>query len=85
MNKPKKKFEYGLPKVGDQLYLEPKGQRAMPRSVFLPRSGFYRLICCCGYYSLVSEDTWKAAYRFNDIASLIESCLKDSRIFKVEQ
>lgn len=79
MNKPKKKFEYGLPKVGDQLYLEPKGQRQMPRS------GFYRLIRCCGYYSLVSEDTWKAAYRFNDIASLIESCLKDSRVFKVEQ
>ena len=57
MTKPKKKFEYGLPKVGDQLYLEPKGERAMPRS------GFYRLICCCGYYSLVSEDTWKVAYR----------------------
>ena len=79
MTKPKKKFEYGLPEVGDQLYLEPKGQRQMPKS------GFYRLICCYGYYSLVSEDTWKAAYRFNDIASLIESYLKDSRIFKVEQ
>ena len=79
MTKPKKKIEYGLPKVGDQLYLEPKGMRRMPKS------GFYRLICCYGYYSLVSEDTWKTAYRFNDITSLIESYLKDSRIFKVEQ
>ena len=34
MTKPKKKFEYGLPEVGDQLYLEPKGMRRMPKSGF---------------------------------------------------
>ena len=74
-----KEFEYSFPKVGDQLYLDSKRKSKN-------KSGFYRLVCCCdSYYSLVSEDTWKTDYRFNDIADLMDYYLKENRVFKVEK
>lgn len=79
MSKSKEKIEYIFPKVGDQLYLEPReGKQTL-------KAGFYRLVKCSGYYSLVSEETWEATWRYDDIAEMMEEYLKDSRIFRLEK
>lgn len=45
MSKSKEKIEYIFPKVGDQLYLEPKGD------LQTTKAGFYRLVKCDGLFA----------------------------------